>query len=89
MAAILPFAFEVGFEGFFGHVRMHVCVHLHTHACTCVHLGTGTGAGMYVYNVLLTVLAWRPFCLLPFNCFQSHRSDFYLVFPWRGVVIRF
>ena len=70
MAAILPFAFEVGCEGFFGQVRMHVCVHLHTRACTRVHLGTGTGAGMYVYNVLLTVLAWRPFCLLPFNCFS-------------------
>ena len=42
MAVILPFAFEVGCEGFFGQVRMHVCVHLHTCACTRVHLGTGT-----------------------------------------------
>ena len=57
MAAILPFSFEVGCEGFFGQVRMHVCVHLHKRACTRVHLGTGTGAGMYVYNVLLTVFS--------------------------------
>ena len=40
MAAILPFAFEVGCEGFSVQVRMHVCVHLHTHACICIHLGT-------------------------------------------------
>ena len=64
LAAILPFAFEVGCEGFFGQVRMHVCVHLHTRACTRVHLGTGTGAGMYVYNVLLTVFSMAA--ILPF-----------------------
>ena len=68
MADILPFAFEVGWEGFFGQVQMHVCVRLHTRACTRVHLGTVTGAGIYVHNVLLRVLAWRPFCLLPPNC---------------------
>ena len=70
MAAILPFAFEVGCKGFFGQVWMHVCVHLHTRACTRVHLGTGTGAGMYMHDVLLEVLAWRPFCLLPFRLIQ-------------------
>ena len=37
MAAILPFAFEVGCECFFGQARMHICVHLHTCACTHVH----------------------------------------------------
>ena len=68
LAAILPFAFEVGCKGFFGQVQMHVCVHLHTRACTRIHLGTGTGVGMYVHDVLLEVLAWRPFCLLPSNC---------------------
>ena len=61
LAAILPFAFDVGCEGFFGQVRMHVCVHLHTRACIHRHLGLGTGASMYVHNVLLEVLTWRPF----------------------------
>ena len=37
MAAILPFAFEVGCECFFGKAQMHVCVHLYTRACTHVH----------------------------------------------------
>ena len=37
MAAILPFAFEVGCECFFGQARMHICVHLHTRACKHVH----------------------------------------------------
>ena len=64
LAAILPFAFEVGCGGFSGQVRMHVCVHLHTRACIRIHLGTGTGAGMYVHNVLLEVL--RIAAILPF-----------------------
>ena len=57
MAAILPFAIEVGYEGFSGlqvlctyvhvhayaqvQVRMHLCVHLHTRACMSVVFTTG------------------------------------------------
>ena len=37
MTAILPFAFEVVRECFFGQERMHVCVHLHRHAFKRVH----------------------------------------------------
>ena len=64
MAAILPFAFEVGCEGFFGQVQMHVCVHLHTRGCTRVHSGTGTGAGMNVHRVFLTCFSMAA--ILPF-----------------------
>ena len=80
MAYILPFAFEVECEGFFSQVRMHICVHLHTRGCTRVHSGTGTCAGMNVHNVFLTVLAWRPFCLLPSSCIliSSIRSPFWI-----------
>ena len=64
LAAILFFAFWVYCEGFFGQVRMHVCVHLHTRACIRLHSSTGTGAGMYVHNVLLEVL--NTAAILPF-----------------------
>ena len=49
-----------------GYTYVYTCTHVHVHA----YRGTGTGAGMYTYNVLLTVLAWRPFCFMPFNCFS-------------------
>ena len=85
MAAILAFASEVGFECFFGQARMHLCVHLLTCACTRVHLGIGTGAGMYMYNMLLTVLAWRPFCFMPFNCFSISSIGFLYWISLEGV----
>ena len=69
MAETLPFAFEVGCEGFFGQVRMDVCVHLHTRGCTRVHSGTGTGAGMNVHNVFLNGFSMAA--ILPF-AFQLH-----------------
>ena len=46
MTAILPFAFKVGCECFYGQAQMHICVHLHTNTgtrvqvrvqvCTCI-----------------------------------------------------
>ena len=92
MAAILPFAFEVGCECFFGQARMHLCVHLHgcTYVYTCTHvhvhvyIGTGMGASMYTYNMLLTVLAWRPFYFLPFNCFSISSIRFLYWISFEG-----
>ena len=63
MAGILPFAFEVGCEGYLGQVWMHVCVHLYTRVCTRSHPGTGTGAGFE--TSMLRLIAFR-----------SHQSAF-------------